>query len=75
MMGFIEFIFRLEINILKLSKIVEICFKTVLLQEAGKILRKLKRVWLEYSTPIFLMDHITKSEGSSAVYNIYSVFI
>ena len=43
-MGFIEFIFRLEINILKLSKIVEICFKTVLLQEAGKILRKLKRV-------------------------------
>ena len=44
MIGFIEFIFRLEINILKLSKIVEICFKIVLSQEDEKILRKLRRV-------------------------------
>jgi hypothetical protein len=43
-MGFIEFIFPLEINILKLSKIVGICFKTVLLLGVGKILKKLGRV-------------------------------
>ena len=46
MMGFIEFMSLLEINIFKLSKIVGICFKTAFLQEELKILRKPKRVWL-----------------------------
>ena len=46
MMGFIEFMSLLEINIFKLSKIVGICFKIAFLQEELKILRKPGRVWL-----------------------------